>query len=1428
MIRVYTSNALEALAGALAETLPEPGDADGRALFEDSWLLTPSHTLGAFVELELARRRGIVSNLERLSLREAVTRLCASAHPDVTIIGAGHILGELLDLFEGLPPGGSPFARYLRAGGASPEAQDSQELQEVHDRRRVQLGGALAAAFDDWIESRPALGRAWRAGAAAPATGPRHGSDGPRQEHDGGDDATALESAEADLWQGLFGRGGRFEQRGRRTGRRFVPVDRIIEEGLARAWQPPRQIHLFAFSDIPESYFPILQALGALTQVTIYAFNPCREFWEDTDTARAARLAAIQPASARAAFARPGRGRGRGARGARPGPAPGQLELAGLGAAPPGSTEDLPVPSDSPFPPAPPPANPLLTLWGRATLPGLRALGQLVDGDFDPRFVEPSGRSRTGSASLSLLARLQRDVLDGRVPEGGARGDAHADDTTTAAAAAADKADASLRILGAPDPRRAWETIAGEIWAAVRADPHLRFCDIAVLLTGAGDPEDPYVVLGPTVLQEASGLPFTWVAPTLASTSAVGAALVQLLELFAGNFTRREVLDVLTHPNIQARVAGLASAAAAELWVSLCEALGVAQGPDRGAFADTYVTEDVFNWDQALRRLGLGVFAAGPRSGAESPMRIAEGPGGPLTAGAAPRAGLVPAEIPAGMRADVDTLALLLRSLLADAAFARGARLSFGEWAGWARAVLDAYVAPLGPDDDAARARILAELDALGEAVGAPEPRGGTDGGTEEAGERDSGLRLGLTAATALMREAMAGLRVARAQPFGGGVTVGTLRALRGIPFRVVFVAGLDAERFPAAERRNVFDPWGSMGEGRAPSGSPGISAPISPREADRSLFLEALLAARERLILTSVDRDPYTALPVLPSVVVLELAEVVAQHYGVRLLAPPGAPEGAGARRLPLHRDEDALARAAFPGARAEHRARAIGEAIRRAVPEAARLPGDVLLQALAPETRHLLAPHFSQIESLGPTPTEPSPDEEPPTAGQSGRTPPGTGAAPPLVLRLGDLVRFLQCPLQGSARFFLRLRDVGDEGEARDLEDEPVDMPRRVESSLLREAFSEALFQLGAASDAPSPEAAFTTLAAAYDRRAVRQRYANPRPTGLFGDHLRSRHLQQLGKWWAAVSAHLAWSDAKVRPQPRRICFGRPELQHLDLPIALAGSAEGERVGLELLPPLRLTLPSGALPAAGAAPSGRDAAAPIAIEIHGTTEPLLTLGDGSLALLHTSLGRQADAKIARQRVQALVEAVALVVGKRDQREQLEQQDMEEEMAGARLHSLHIDSGAPSPGGAKKSGKPGKSGKPASKPGKLVRIFHSPFTTVAAARAYLACLVGDLLAGVEPILFPCEAIELAMRSRLPLAEQIAFMRGDPFYRGSMSTGWGPVPDPWDYPIPDPITARALRRRRFEIAFGPEPAEGDPPGAGSAATDASDEVQPDA
>ena len=80
----------------------------------------------------------------------------------------------------------------------------------------------------------------------------------------------------------------------------------------------------------------------------------------------------------------------------------------------------------------------------------------------------------------------------------------------------------------------------------------------------------------------------------------------------------------------------------------------------------------------------------------------------------------------------------------------------------------------------------------------------------------------------------------------GGAITVAELRPMRSLPARVIAVAGLDAESFPRRDPRDGLD---LVGENRR-------KGDRSPRDDDRQLFLELLLCARERLIISWVGRD--------------------------------------------------------------------------------------------------------------------------------------------------------------------------------------------------------------------------------------------------------------------------------------------------------------------------------------------------------------------------------------------------------------------------------------------------------------------------------------------------------------------------------------------------------------------------------------------
>ncbi|WP_165352094.1 exodeoxyribonuclease V subunit gamma [Solidesulfovibrio carbinolicus] len=101
---------------------------------------------------------------------------------------------------------------------------------------------------------------------------------------------------------------------------------------------------------------------------------------------------------------------------------------------------------------------------------------------------------------------------------------------------------------------------------------------------------------------------------------------------------------------------------------------------------------------------------------------------------------------------------------------------------------------------------------------------------------------------------------------FSGAVTFSDMQALRGVPFKVVAVIGLDDGAFPGRNRRPGFD----LMQARPQPGDP------EQRADDRRLLLEAILSAREIFIMTYRGRtqEENAALP--PSVAISELLDCI------------------------------------------------------------------------------------------------------------------------------------------------------------------------------------------------------------------------------------------------------------------------------------------------------------------------------------------------------------------------------------------------------------------------------------------------------------------------------------------------------------------------------------------------------------------------
>lgn len=113
-----------------------------------------------------------------------------------------------------------------------------------------------------------------------------------------------------------------------------------------------------------------------------------------------------------------------------------------------------------------------------------------------------------------------------------------------------------------------------------------------------------------------------------------------------------------------------------------------------------------------------------------------------------------------------------------------------------------------------------------------------------------------------------------------GGVTFCELVPMRSIPFRVVCLLGMNDDAFPRTQRPPGFDRIAQrpmMGD-------------RSQREDDRYLFLEALLSARERLLITYVGQSIRDNTEKPPSVVVTELLDAIEESVSYATLSPQDA----------------------------------------------------------------------------------------------------------------------------------------------------------------------------------------------------------------------------------------------------------------------------------------------------------------------------------------------------------------------------------------------------------------------------------------------------------------------------------------------------------------------------------------------------------
>ena len=138
---------------------------------------------------------------------------------------------------------------------------------------------------------------------------------------------------------------------------------------------------------------------------------------------------------------------------------------------------------------------------------------------------------------------------------------------------------------------------------------------------------------------------------------------------------------------------------------------------------------------------------------------------------------------------------------------------------------------------------------------------------SSDTGEAEDGRLLDLGDIRALLADELAG-RPSRANFRTGSLTLSSLAPMRSVPHKVICLLGMDDQAFP---------------RGRVVDGDDLLAAhprvgDRDHRSEDRQLFLDAIMAAEQALVIVHTGHDPRTNAPRPPAIPVGELLDAVAE----------------------------------------------------------------------------------------------------------------------------------------------------------------------------------------------------------------------------------------------------------------------------------------------------------------------------------------------------------------------------------------------------------------------------------------------------------------------------------------------------------------------------------------------------------------------
>lgn len=232
--------------------------------------------------------------------------------------------------------------------------------------------------------------------------------------------------------------------------------------------------------------------------------------------------------------------------------------------------------------------NPLLAAWGKPGRENIRLVCELTDYEFNACFT--AEKPATG-----ILQKIQNDIIT-----------LSSKDLKTERLGQ----DRSLQIVACPSVYREVETVYNSILFNLEHSDHLQLTDIAILVP---DISAYKPVFDSVFNRNPKCLEYNLVDSHAEIESVYGKAILGIMALAAGRFSRNEVFNLILNPCFASR--WKIDLDEIQAWANWTEALNIFHTFDRGTkIGQGYPASGIYTWKQGLQRLRFSRILAAPNA----------------------------------------------------------------------------------------------------------------------------------------------------------------------------------------------------------------------------------------------------------------------------------------------------------------------------------------------------------------------------------------------------------------------------------------------------------------------------------------------------------------------------------------------------------------------------------------------------------------------------------------------------------------------------------------------------------------------------------------------------------------------------------------------------------------------------------------------